>query len=164
MSAQPMRHAFVRAVPEALEQDTLYISIDYVSTSHLCACGCGAEVVLPLHPTKWQLTFDGASVSMAPSIGSRTLSCRSHYWIDKGRIHWANRMSDGDFDRALKRDQLADRRWHEGELAAESPPLADDASSQSISIPSSLSSDDGVGAGSPGQRAWAALSRLFKRP
>lgn len=164
MSGQPIRHAFVRAIPEMLEQDTLYISIDYLTTSHLCACGCGSEVVLPLHPTKWQLTFNGATVSMAPSIGSRTLPCRSHYWIDKGRIHWANKMSDGDFDRALKRDQLADRRWHEGELTPITAPLAEEASSQSISEPSSPPSDNGVGAGSLGQRVWAALSRLIKRP
>lgn len=164
MSGQPIRHAFVRAIPEVLEQDTLYISIDYVTTSHLCACGCGSEVVLPLHPTKWQLTFNGATVSMAPSIGSRTLPCRSHYWIDKGRIHWANNMSDGDFDRALKRDQLADRRWHEGELTPITAPLAEEASSQSISGSSSPPSDNGVGAGSLGQRVWAALSRLIKRP
>lgn len=164
MSGQPIRHAFVRAIPEVLEQDTLYISIDYVTTSHLCACGCGSEVVLPLHPTKWQLTFNGATVSMAPSIGSRTLPCRSHYWIDKGRIHWANKMSDGDFDRALKRDQLADRRWHEGELTPITAPLAEEASSQSISGPSSPPSDNGDGAGSLGQRVWAALSRLIKRP
>ena len=164
MSGQPIRHAFVRAIPEVLEHDTLYISIDYVTTSHLCACGCGSEVVLPLHPTKWQLTFNGATVSMAPSIGSRTLLCRSHYWIDKGRIHWANKMSDGDFERALKRDQLADRRWHEGELTLITAPLAEEASSQSISGPSSPPSDNGVGAGSLGQRVWAALSRLIKRP
>lgn len=164
MSDQPMRHAFVRAVPDVLDQDTLYISIDYVTTSHLCACGCGAEVVLPLHPTKWKLTFDGASVSMAPSIGSRTLPCRSHYWIDKGRIHWANKMSDGDFDRALKRDQFADRRWHEGELPPVTAPLAEEVSSQSISGTSSPPSSNGVRAGWLGQRVWATLSRLIKRP
>jgi len=113
MSEQHMRHAFVRAIPDILEPDMLYISLDYVTTSHLCACGCGAEVVLPLHPTKWRMTFDGASVSMAPSIGSRTLPCRSHYWIDKGRVRWSNKMNDDDFQRALNRDQRADRDWHD---------------------------------------------------
>lgn len=164
MIGQPMRHAFVRAVPDVLEQGTLYISIDYVTTSHLCACGCGAEVVLPLHPTKWKLTFDGASVSMAPSIGSRTLPCRSHYWIDRGRIHWSNKMSDDDFDRALKRDQLADRRWHEGKLAPANAPLAEEASNQSISGSSSSPANNGVEAGRLGQRVWAALRKLIRRP
>jgi hypothetical protein len=163
MSSQLMRHAFVRAVPELLEPDMLYISIDYVTTSHLCACGCGAEVVLPIHPTKWQLTFDGVTISMAPSIGSRTLPCRSHYWINKGRIHWANRMSDGDFDRALKRDQLADHRWHEGELIPVAAPPTEEAPSQSIGEPASPSSGKGLDAGSFEQRVWAAMSRLIKR-
>ena len=112
MNGHGMRHEFVRAMPDTLKPDTLYVSIDYVTTSHLCACGCGAEVVLPLHPTKWRLTFDGASVSMDPSVGSRTLPCRSHYWIDKGQVRWANRMSDEAFQRALERDQRADRAWH----------------------------------------------------
>ncbi len=112
MNGQGMRHEFVRAMPDTLHPDTLYVSIDYVTTSHLCACGCGAEVVLPLHPTKWRVTFDGASVSMDPSVGSRTLPCRSHYWIDRGQVRWANRMTDEAFQRALERDQRADRAWH----------------------------------------------------
>jgi hypothetical protein len=112
MNGQPMRHAFVRSIPEKLEPEMLYVSLDYFTTSHLCACGCGAEVVLPLHPTKWRMTFDGAAVSMAPSVGSRTLPCRSHYWIDRGQVRWANRMSDDDFLRALERDQRDDNAWH----------------------------------------------------
>ena len=164
MSKQPIRHAFVQAIPEVLEEDTLYISIDYVTTSHLCACGCGAEVVLPLHPTKWHLTFDGATVSMAPSIGSRTLPCRSHYWIDQGFVRWSNKMSDGDFDRALKRDQLADRQWHNREMAPDSVPIADQTPNQSIA-PSPLPSyDSDQAAGSLRLRVWASLTRFFKRP
>ncbi len=164
MSKQPMRHTFVQAIPEILEHDTLYVSIDYVSTSHLCACGCGAEVVLPLHPTKWHLTFDGATVSMAPSIGSRTLACRSHYWIDQGFVRWSNKMSDGDFDRALKRDQLADRQWHERELAPDRVPIADQAPTQSIAPSPLPSSDSDEGAGSLRLRVWAFLTKFFKRP
>lgn len=163
MSKQPIRHAFVQAIPEVLEEDTLYISIDYVTTSHLCACGCGAEVVLPLHPTKWHLTFNGATVSMAPSIGSRTLPCRSHYWIDHGFVRWSNKMSDDDFDRALKRDQLADRRWHERELAPASVPIVDQAPSQSIAPPPLPSSDSDEGAGSLRFRVWTFFTKFFKR-
>jgi hypothetical protein len=164
MSKQPMRHAFVRAIPEILEEDTLYISTDYVTTSHLCACGCGAEVVLPLHPTKWHFTFDGATVSMAPSIGSRTLPCRSHYLIEQGSIRWANKMTNGDFDRALKRDQLADRQWYERELVPDSVPVADEAPSQSIAPLPLPSSDSDKGANSRRLRVGAFLARFFKRP
>jgi len=117
-----MRHVFVRTIPESLERGVLYVSLDYVTTSHLCACGCGAEVVLPLHPTKWRMTYDGTSVSMAPSIGSRTLPCRSHYWIDKGRIRWAQRMNDADFQRALERDLRTDHAWH-GRHASPAEPI-----------------------------------------
>lgn len=164
MSKQPIRHAFVQVIPEVLEEKTLYISIDYVTTSHLCACGCGAEVVLPLHPTKWHLTFDGATVSITPSIGSRTLHCRSHYWIDHGFVRWSNKMSDGDFDRALKRDQLADRQWHERELAPASVPIADLAPSQSIAPSPLPSSDSDKGAGSLRLRVWTFFTKFFRRP
>lgn len=163
MSGQPMRHAFVRVIPEVLEQNTLYISIDYVTTSHLCACGCSAEVVLPLHPTKWQLTFNGMTVSMAPSIGSRTLPCRSHYWIDKGRIRWANKMSDSDFELALKRDQLADRQWHEGELTPNVTLPTNEGSSDSTDLSPTHPSNQSVGAGWLRIRARDILDRLFKR-
>lgn len=159
MSAQPMRHAFVRAVPETLEPETLYVSLDYVTTSHLCACGCGAEVVLPLHPTKWRMTFDGASVSMDPSIGSRTLPCRSHYWIDKGRVRWANRMSDEDFERALERDQRTDKAWH-GRDALRALPTdqtMNNPAQASAPIPIYPAGDAGLFA-----HARAILKRLFR--
>ena len=107
-----IEHRFVRAVPERLDAGVLYLSLDYVTTSHLCACGCGAEVVLPLHPTKWRMSFDGSTVSMSPSIGSRTLPCRSHYFITNGRIVWAKRMTADEFDGALARDLRDDDRWH----------------------------------------------------
>lgn len=119
MRGAAIAHRFVQAVPEKLEPDTLYVSLDYLTTSHLCACGCGAEVVLPLHPTKWRVTFDGAAVSMHPSVGSRALPCRSHYWIDSGRVRWAGRMTERDFERALARDQRADSVWHGRDLPPE---------------------------------------------
>lgn len=112
MSAREMTHRFVRAMPDRLDPGILYVSLDYLTTSHLCACGCGEEVVLPLHPTKWRVTFDGHSVSMNPSIGSRALACRSHYWIDRGRVRWAEPMDDHDYARALANDLRADGAWH----------------------------------------------------
>lgn len=105
-------HRFVRALPDRLEADVLYVSLDYLTTGHLCACGCGEEVILPLHPTKWRMSFDGSTVSIRPSVGSRTLGCRSHYLITHDRIVWADPMSDEEFDRALARDQRDDDRWH----------------------------------------------------
>jgi hypothetical protein len=50
--------------------------------------------VTPLSPTDWKLTFDGVSVSLHPSIGNWSLPCRSHYWIDRGKVKWAAQWSD----------------------------------------------------------------------
>lgn len=84
-----MDHKFVSLIPEKIEAGILYISIEFKTAIHLCACGCGNEVVTPLSPSDWELIFDGESVSLYPSIGNWSLPCQSHYWIRKGGIKWA---------------------------------------------------------------------------
>jgi len=59
-------------------------------------CGCNNEVVTPLSPTDWQLTFDGESVSLNPSIGNWSFKCKSHYWIVKDTIKMARKWSDDE--------------------------------------------------------------------
>ncbi|MEW1836919.1 DUF6527 family protein [Nonomuraea angiospora] len=44
-------HRFVEHIPERLEPGELYISFPFATAAHLCACGCGKEVVIPLSPT-----------------------------------------------------------------------------------------------------------------
>jgi hypothetical protein len=65
-----LQYKFVELVPETLEEGVLYISIEYCSAIHKCVCGCGNEVVTPISPNGWRLTFDGKSVSLHPSIGT----------------------------------------------------------------------------------------------
>ncbi|WNK00450.1 DUF6527 family protein [Thalassospiraceae bacterium LMO-JJ14] len=86
-------HEFVEFIPEKLAERTIYVSINYATATHKCACGCGAEVVTPISPTDWKLMFDGRSVSLHPSIGNWSLKCRSHYWIKNDRISWAEDWS-----------------------------------------------------------------------
>ena len=80
---------FVEAIPEKLEAGIIYASIEYATVAHLCCCGCGNEIVTPLTPTDWKLTYDGESISMHPSIGNWSFPCRSHYWIRAGKVQWA---------------------------------------------------------------------------
>lgn len=87
-------HVFVDTIPNELLENTLYISIKYKTVVHLCCCGCGFEVVTPLSPTDWKMTFDGETVSLSPSIGNWQFSCRSHYIIKKSKIIWASQWSD----------------------------------------------------------------------
>ena len=84
-----LAYEFVEHIPEELKERMLYISKTYGTAVHKCCCGCGREVVTPLSPTGWQLTFDGKSVSLYPSIGSWSLPCQSHYFITKNKVIWA---------------------------------------------------------------------------
>jgi hypothetical protein len=109
-------HTFVEHVPDKLGDGVVYVSIHFATVIHKCCCGCGHEVVTPLSPSGWQLTFDGESVSLYPSIGNRALPCRSHYWIENNRVRWARWDAD-DADtkksarrrRAKPRSSLAER-------------------------------------------------------
>lgn len=97
-------HAFVNTLPEVLEEGILYISMRYATVAHKCFCGCGREVVTPLHPTKWRLLFDGKTVSLHPSVGSWSLPCRSHYWLRGGQIAWAAKWSRQEVAECRERD------------------------------------------------------------
>lgn len=106
---QELRHQFVEFIPDTLESGVLYISIPYATTTHLCACGCANEVVNPLAPHGWQMTFDGRSVSLSPSVGNWSFDCESHYWIRRDRVDWAGAMERDQIDagRALRRMDIA---------------------------------------------------------
>ena len=86
---------FVDHIPDELDDGVVYVSIPFGTVVHKCACGCGEEVVTPLGPAEWRLTYDGRTVSLAPSIGNWSFPCRSHYWIEGGNVRWA-----GDFSGA----------------------------------------------------------------
>jgi hypothetical protein len=99
-------HRFVENIPDEVDEGTLYVSIPYATAIHNCFCGCGEEVVTPISPTGWTLTFDGDTVSLKPSIGNWSLPCRSHYWITNNRVRWAGEWTQEAIDAA----RAADRR------------------------------------------------------
>ncbi|TWU58942.1 hypothetical protein Poly51_17230 [Rubripirellula tenax] len=112
MKYETLKHEFVTHFPDQPESGVLYISIEYKSVSHLCCCGCGEEVVTPLSPADWQITYDGRSISLSPSIGSWTLRCRSHYVITRGRVREAGQWTDEQIVAGRRRDRLATERQH----------------------------------------------------
>ena len=83
-----LKHEFVESLPEKMEEGKIYLSIKFRTAGHKCCCGCGTEIVTPIRPNKWTLTFDGETVSLNPSIGNWQLKCRSHYVITENRVHW----------------------------------------------------------------------------
>lgn len=104
-------HEFVERIPERLEEGVLYISILYATAMHLCACGCAREVVTPLTPTDWEITFNGETISLSPSIGNWNFECESHYWIRRGRVRWARWMSREVIERSRERDRRRKERY-----------------------------------------------------
>lgn len=98
-----LNHKFVEYIPEDIEDGTIYITIKFRTAVHNCVCGCGNKVVTPLSPTNWQLTFNGESISLYPSIGNWNFDCKSHYWITNNKIRYARLWSDSEisFNRIL---------------------------------------------------------------
>ncbi|RTR58804.1 hypothetical protein DY931_21345 [Pseudomonas aeruginosa] len=116
---------FVERFPEKLEPGELYLAMEFATAAHLCACGCGNKVITPFSPTDWQMSFDGESVTLKPSIGNWSFRCRSHYWIRSGHIEWAGDMSQAAINAGRKRDAEA-KAAHQAnrEGAAIRPPAA----------------------------------------
>ena len=83
-----IRHVFTDSLPGELDDGVAYVSIRYTVVIYMCCCGCRNRVVTPVNPEAWELTFDGKSISLYPSVGNRNLPCRSHYWIRRNRIEW----------------------------------------------------------------------------
>lgn len=77
----------------------LYVSFEYKTASHLCACGCGNVVVTPFDrgDNSWRLNVEQGKVhesgsildliTLHPSIGNQKI-CGAHYWIRKNKIIW----------------------------------------------------------------------------
>jgi hypothetical protein len=118
-----LRHEFVEFIPEAIEEGKIYVSIDYATAVHKCACGCGKEVVTPLSPTDWKLIFDGKTVSLDPSIGNSSFPCRSHYWVRNNRAVWAEDWSQARVDaNRVHRPRAKDRYYGTGNEGEAMPP------------------------------------------
>ncbi len=66
-----------------MEFGKLYYSKEYEITNHLCVCGCGNQVPLPIKNSEWHLNIVNGIVSLSPSILQR-FECRTHYIITNG--------------------------------------------------------------------------------
>lgn len=112
-----MRHTrldprFVKGVPRDLEPGVLYVSMEYGTVVHSCCCGCGHEVVTPLTPTDWRLTFDGETISLWPSVGNWNLPCRSHYVIKGNRVIEAGSWDKVRIEAEHKRDKATKAKFY----------------------------------------------------
>jgi hypothetical protein len=107
------QHKFVDFVPQEIEEGILYVSVEFATASHLCACGCKQRVVTPLSPRGWTLSFDGETVTLDPSIGNWAFPCRSHYWFRNNRIAWAADWSQKRIEETRDRRKRAIKAHHD---------------------------------------------------
>lgn len=114
-----MQHKFVEFIPENIEQGMLYISMHYATAMHKCACGCGNIVVTPFSPTDWKLFFNGASVSLSPSIGNWSFPCRSHYFIRNSQVDWCSSWSKKQIQAGRETDQKRKAQYYSSNQTTE---------------------------------------------
>lgn len=100
-----LKHEFVEFIPDNIEDGVLYVSMEYATATHKCICGCGSEVVTPLSPTDWKLSYDGESISLNPSIGNWSFDCQSHYWIKNSRVVHSNKWSQKEIEENRVQDR-----------------------------------------------------------
>lgn len=106
-----IQHKFVEFIPDDIEEGILYISIDYCTAIHKCICGCGNEVVTPFSPNDWEITFDGKTISLYPSIGNWGFECNSHYWITKSKIRLVRQWSTSEIASNRKTDKAKKKKY-----------------------------------------------------
>lgn len=95
----------VRYMPKSLEPNTLYVSDEFETAAHLCACGCGAKIRTPLGPTEWRYEDSPAGPSLWPSVGNWQQPCQSHYVIRRGEIIWAAKWSPVQIEAGRQAEQ-----------------------------------------------------------
>jgi hypothetical protein len=123
-------HEFVEFIPSELKEGVLYVSVQYSTAVHKCACGCGNKVVTPISPVDWQLLFDGDSVSLTPSIGNWEFPCRSHYWIKSDKIRWAKAWTPEEVAAGRQREAREYERYFASRRAASNSTGQTDAEAQ----------------------------------
>lgn len=83
----------VHFMPKELKPGILYVSEEFETAAHLCACGCGAKIRTPLGPTEWSVEDTKSGPSLWPSIGNWQQACQSHYVIYQGKVIWADKWT-----------------------------------------------------------------------
>lgn len=105
MAMKKIRLQRMHYMPMELEQGVLYVSEEFETAAHLCACGCGSKIRTPLGPTEWSFEETPAGPSLSPSIGNWQQPCQSHYWIRRGAIVWSGQWTPEQIEAGRRREQ-----------------------------------------------------------
>ena len=100
-------------MPKKLEEGILYVSVEYSTCAHLCACGCKEKVRTPLGETNWSVYESDNGPTLFPSIGNWQFPCKSHYWIRDGRIIWAEQWTEEQISSAMENEEYKREKYFE---------------------------------------------------
>jgi hypothetical protein len=103
----------VHYMPKLLEAGILYLSEEFNTAAHLCACGCGQKVRTPLGPTEWTVRNDARGPTLRPSIGNWQLPCKSHYLITNGTVQWSNQWTDKQIHAGRQKEHARRAEYYE---------------------------------------------------
>jgi hypothetical protein len=103
----------VRFMPDKLEPDVLYVSEEFRTAAHLCACGCGAKIRTPLGPTEWTFIDTERGPTLSPSIGNWQQVCQSHYVIEAGHVIWAGKWSQEQIIGGRRQEEKRRRAYYD---------------------------------------------------
>jgi len=84
-----MKVNLVKYIPNELEKDIIYLSLEYETAIHLCPCGCGEKVVTPLdvnYGWKYEYDEDSNLLTLSPSLLNKW--CNTHYYIVNSEVNY----------------------------------------------------------------------------
>lgn len=102
----------VHYIPKELKPGVLYVSKEFDSAAHLCACGCGSKIRTPLGPTEWALEETDGGPTLHPSVGNWQLACQSHYWIYRGEVRWSCKWTPEQIVAGRRREEERRRVYY----------------------------------------------------
>lgn len=103
----------VHYMPKELKPGVLYVSDEFGTAAHLCACGCGAKIRTPLGPTEWKLEETDSGPTLRPSVGNWQQACQSHYWIYRGEIGWADKWTPEQITMGRRSEEQRRRAYYD---------------------------------------------------
>lgn len=82
----------VVSFPDSYTPEVLYWSKEFEMCAHLCACGCGDVIQLPVDPLNFSIRETPDGPTLRPSVGNWGV-CDAHYFITAGKVEWLSKWS-----------------------------------------------------------------------
>src|SRR5262245_18318008 len=98
-------------MPKVLEAGVLYVSEEFGTAAHLCACGSGSKVRTLLCPTEWKIADTRRGPSLFPSVGNWQQPCQALYWSRQGEVRWAEHWSPEEIAAGRRHEETRRRAY-----------------------------------------------------